>query len=92
MNYPIFILSREIPEINLNPIKKPDEIIESIKSTNEIIENHDHEKIYKKKYYQSFKEKHNMDSTICNICDGKYNYYSKSAHLKSKKHVMMSNK
>ena len=68
---------------DINPIEKVDEIIEDKKEK---------VKIYKNKYYQSFKEKHNMESNICNICGGKYNYYSKSAHLKSKKHIMMSNK
>jgi hypothetical protein len=39
-----------------------------------------------KKYYQTFKEKHN-EKIQCEICDGCYNYFSKYMHFKSKKHL-----
>ena len=39
-----------------------------------------------KKYYETFKETHN-ECKKCDICDGKYNYYTKKTHMNSKKHL-----
>jgi len=43
----------------------------------------------KKAYYQNFKNKHPQEITTryeCEICGGHYTYYTKSSHIKSKKH------
>lgn len=43
------------------------------------------EKEYNKKYYAQKKE--NMESIKCPNCGGVYSYYSKSKHIKSRKHL-----
>mgnify|MGYP003651812179 CR=1 FL=1 len=43
-----------------------------------------------KLYYQNFKAKHpNIINSKheCEICGGSYTYYTKSSHIKSKKHL-----
>ena len=43
-----------------------------------------------KEYYETFKIKHHDKITTkidCSLCGGSYVYYSKSAHLKTKKHI-----
>jgi hypothetical protein len=43
-----------------------------------------------KAYYQNFKSKHpNIinNKHECEICGGSYTYYTKSSHIKSKKHM-----
>jgi len=43
-----------------------------------------------KKYYQNFKDKHNeiiKKKFTCELCGGKYTYFNKSHHLKTKKHL-----
>ena len=41
-------------------------------------------------YYKNFKLAHpeKEEKIICPICYGQYNYYSKSRHKKSKRHVL----
>lgn len=44
-----------------------------------------------KKYYQNFKEKNGEklnEKSVCEICGGKYSYFNKAHHNKSKKHCM----
>jgi hypothetical protein len=36
------------------------------------------------KYYETFKEKN--ENKICEICNGKLNYFNKNRHLESQKH------
>lgn len=45
---------------------------------------------YNKKYYNKDKTKTSdrLKSSPCDICGGAYSYYSKSKHLKSKKHKL----
>lgn len=48
-----------------------------------------------KKYYQNFKEKHKdeiKEKKICDVCGGKYTYFTKAVHIKSKKHKNNINK
>jgi len=43
-----------------------------------------------KKYYENFRNKNKemvCCSIVCDICGGKYSYFNKSHHLKSKKHL-----
>jgi hypothetical protein len=43
-----------------------------------------------KEYYEKFKAKNHdkiTNKTTCDQCGGAYVYYSKSAHLKTKKHL-----
>jgi hypothetical protein len=43
-----------------------------------------------KKYYETFREKNKNSvccSIVCEICGGKYSYFNKSHHQKSKKHL-----
>jgi hypothetical protein len=42
------------------------------------------------KYYEAFKEKNKdklNEKIICQVCDGSYSYFNKSAHNKSKRHM-----
>ncbi len=42
-----------------------------------------------KAYYKKFIEKNKdkiHEKKICEVCSGKYTYYNKSRHMKSKKH------
>ena len=44
---------------------------------------------YNSQYYQNFKESHPnilTNKICCDICKGKYTYYHKSRHIRSKKH------
>jgi len=44
-----------------------------------------------KKYYQNFKEKNEnkiCEKLTCEVCGGKYSYFNKAHHNKSKKHCM----
>lgn len=50
----------------------------SLKKTDDIKE-------YRKKYYQEHKEDYRQIET-CEICNGSYQIWNKSAHKKSKKH------
>lgn len=72
------------PELNIHKKKRSKNVTKKtyiLKKTNE-------PKVYEYdqgKYYYNFYEK-NKQSIICETCGGVYNYYSKSKHLKSKKH------
>ena len=41
--------------------------------------------LYNKVYYE--KKKEEMKSCDCDVCFGSYNLYSRSTHMKSKKHL-----
>jgi hypothetical protein len=43
-----------------------------------------------KDYYISFKKKHEQkikEKVMCTICEGRYDYFNKSHHCKSKRHI-----
>lgn len=44
--------------------------------------------LYNKNFMEKNKEKI-TSKQICPICKGKYTYYNKSTHFKSKKHIMI---
>jgi len=46
---------------------------------------------YNSNFINKNKDKINI-SHICDICYGKYKYFTKSIHNKSKRHIMMLNK
>lgn len=48
--------------------------------------------IYNKRYYEKSKLNNLNDSLECEICRGKYNRYSFSRHIKSKRHLKFLNK
>jgi hypothetical protein len=61
----------------------------------EIIDNANDQIKKSNKAYLKFKEKHKdkiTEKIECDICGGHYVYYSKSLHLRSKKHVFCVNK
>jgi hypothetical protein len=42
-----------------------------------------------KKYNTTYYETHKNDEcTICDVCNGKYKWYNRSHHNKSKKHIL----
>ena len=47
-------------------------------------------KQYNEKYYQQRKEKH--ETIICNICNGRYNKYTKTQHDLTNRHIHLFNK
>jgi hypothetical protein len=47
-------------------------------------------KQYNDKYYQQRKEKY--ETIICNICNGRYNKYTKSQHDLTNRHIAYNNK
>lgn len=47
-------------------------------------------KEYNEKYYQQRKEKH--ETIICNICNGRYNKFSKEKHDLTNNHIFIYNK
>ena len=51
----------------------------------------DKKKYDSKQYYNKFKETHKEklnEKIICELCGGKYSYFNKSHHNKSKKHYI----
>jgi hypothetical protein len=45
----------------------------------------------RRSYYETFKlnnEDKLKEGHICDICEGTYNYYYKSQHMRAKKHIM----
>lgn len=47
-------------------------------------------KQYNEKYYQQRKEKH--ETIICDICNGRYNKYTKIQHDLTNRHISLLNK
>lgn len=67
------VLIKELKKRGAKPKNRP---IDDVKAE---------EKQYNKNYYAQKKE--NLESVKCSVCDGVYSYYSKSKHLKSRKHL-----
>jgi len=74
----------ELPEFN----EKLSE--NNVKCSSGINKKYNYSSEKKQEYYKNFKEK-NLDKIkekcICEECGGKFTYYNKSTHLKSKKHI-----
>jgi hypothetical protein len=64
--------------------------IENIENIEKLSDTKTLKKYDNKKHFKKFieinKDKLN-DPTICNICLGNYKYFSKSKHIKTKKHI-----
>jgi len=72
----------EIKELDDKLIK----MMKKVKLTPEerMIREKENEKEYNKKYYES--KKADLESVTCEVCRGRYSYYSKYSHDRSKKH------
>lgn len=72
----------EIKELDVKLIKMMKKI--KLSPEERLIKEKENEKEYNKKYYASKKE--HLDSVDCDKCGGRYSYYSKYSHDRSKKH------
>jgi hypothetical protein len=72
----------EIKELDLKLIKMMKKI--KLSPEERLIKEKENEKEYNKKYYASKKEQ--LESVDCDKCGGRYSYYSKYSHDRSKKH------
>ena len=60
------------------------------KALNKTADRKAYNKQYNEKYYAQRKEKH--ETVICDICNGRYNKYTKTQHDLTNRHIALYNK